>query len=65
MKSLGWLFCYSLVFGYANGVTVNESTLPDSGFADLETSRHIKIVPLDLTRAAGSSAGPSPISIRM
>ncbi|MDD2600810.1 MAG: hypothetical protein PHO37_16580 [Kiritimatiellae bacterium] len=47
MKSLYWLFCCSLLLGHANGVTVNESTLPDSGFADLETSKHIKIVPLN------------------
>ncbi|MFA7174892.1 MAG: hypothetical protein WC340_16070 [Kiritimatiellia bacterium] len=50
MKSLCWLFCCSLVLGHANGVTVNESTLPDSDFDDLETSRHIKIVPLDLNK---------------
>ncbi|MFA7175083.1 MAG: hypothetical protein WC340_17045 [Kiritimatiellia bacterium] len=53
MKSLYCLFCCSLVLGHAYGVTVNESTLPDSGFADLETSKHIEIVPLDLTKAAG------------
>jgi len=29
---------------------VNESTLPESGFTDLETSKHIEIVPLDLTK---------------
>ena len=50
MKSFVWLFYCSLVLGHANGVTVNESTLPESGFADLETSKHIKIVPFDLNK---------------
>ena len=50
MKSLCWLFCCVFVLGHAGGVTVNESTLPDSGFADLETSKHIAIGPLDLNK---------------
>jgi len=39
MKSFRWLFCCLLVLGHADGVTVNESTLTESGFADLEKDR--------------------------
>ncbi|MFA7175337.1 MAG: hypothetical protein WC340_18325, partial [Kiritimatiellia bacterium] len=50
MNSLYWVFCCLLVLGHADGITISESTLPDSAFADLETSKHIEIVPLDLNK---------------
>ena len=51
MKSFCCLFCSLLVLASADGVTLNESTLPNSEFADLEASKHYVITPPELGKS--------------
>jgi len=48
LKFFGWFLYCLLVLGHAVGITINESTLPESNFADRETSKHYAFAPPEL-----------------